>query len=63
MDKYVFKTKFIDEEEKFRATLLCNGVLFQTEEFDGHHEMMNWVSERMSELLLCGENWEFTIKQ
>lgn len=62
-DNYSFKTKWIDSEERFAASLLCNGEVIETHNFDSHGEMMIWISGTMASMLLCGEEWNFKISQ
>lgn len=60
--KFAFRTKWIEEEQKHCASLVCNGEVLVIYKFDSHQDMMVWISDTMSNLILCGEEWEFTYK-
>lgn len=61
-NKYSFQTRWIDSEEKHCASLYCNGEVLTTQKFDGHPQMMEWISDTMASMQLCGENWQFVCK-
>jgi hypothetical protein len=61
-NKYSFQTRWIENEEKHCATLSCNGEKLETRKFDSHPQMMEWISDTMASMQLCGENWQFSYK-
>ena len=58
-NNYTFRTKWIDEESLFCVSLVCNGEELEHHKFEGHQQMMEWISDTMAGLQLCGEDWTF----
>lgn len=61
MDKYSFKTSWVgDLDGKFKAELLLNGEIIESEEFDYQDEMFKYIADTMCSLQIAGEDWSFT---
>lgn len=60
MNKYSFKTCWLDKEEKFQAQLLFNEKVIEEKQFEYQDEMFEYIAEAMCNLQLAGEDWTFS---
>ena len=58
--KLSFKISWIDEEEKFLVKTIWNREVTEEHKFDGHHEAMLFISDKMAMCLTCQEEWTLT---